>query len=64
MSKKLKLTNILKEEFPQQIPGSQDPKQQQIQNQMMMMIRTTNFDDNQSVELLRTTLNQILDQHF
>ena len=60
-SMKLKDFFLIREEFPG-MREKQDPRSQAISGQMINLIRNTDFDNNEQVEFLRTTLESIFDQ--
>lgn len=72
MKKEMKLINLipLREEFPKQPSplGRQNPSAQQrqdprtisIKNQLMGLIQNTDFDDNRSVDSLKTAIEGML----
>lgn len=60
---KLSLLEIFREDFGSGMSsqGRQDPRTIAVKRQLVSLIDTTDFDDNQSVDRLKNALNQILD---
>ena len=58
----LSLKKIIKEEFGAGMSssGRQDPRTVQIKSQLVSLIDTTDFDDNQSIDRLKVAIEQIL----
>ena len=60
--KNLSIIPLFEAEFGtgMQSQGRQDPRTVTLKRQLVSLIDATNFDDNQSVDTLRTGLNNIL----